>query len=126
MRVSRAFVVSVPVLALALAVSGCGGGSGGGGDAVGSQVLGHVVSRDGSSAELDGVVVSCEETGEVAVTDADGRFEMDVPSGTDFELSFEDPVQDAEPGEDCDESDDPETDASDIDGNVVKGDALED
>jgi hypothetical protein len=116
----------VSLAAFALALAGCGGGSGGGGDSVAAgQVLGQVVLRDGSSDDLGGVVVTCEETGDAAVTDADGRFALDVPPGADFEMAFDDPAATGADGGDCDESDDPARDSADIDGNVVKGDGVD-
>lgn len=69
-----------------LLLGGCGGGAAapGGNDPLEKATLtGEILSIDGQSTSLDGVLVSLVETGAVAVTDADGYFAFpSVPTGT--------------------------------------------
>jgi hypothetical protein len=108
----------------AVALAACGGGGGG---SPGALVLGSVVERDGSSDDLGGIVVECPESGDVVSTREDGSFEVDVPAGASFEVKFDDPgaTKDGE-GADCPESDDPEKDGRDIEGDGVAFDPLPD
>jgi hypothetical protein len=64
---------------------GCGGGGGGGTTADGgsASVLGGVETVDGETANLGGIAVTDTRTGETAVTDEQGAFDLgDVPIGT--------------------------------------------
>jgi hypothetical protein len=122
MRLASLFLAGLALLSFA----GCGSGGGGGGVG-GSVVLGQVVERDGSSDDVGGVVVECPETGDVDVTDGEGRFEVDVPAGTDFAVEFDDPkATPAGDGGDCDEGADPVKDGGDIDGEGVVFEPLDD
>lgn len=72
---------ALPLLALAaLLLAACGGGSSG--EQLAS-LSGEVVEIDGQSAQVAGVVLMLAETGETAVTDADGAFAFpEAPTGT--------------------------------------------
>ncbi len=122
---------SVPILlALSLfpALAACGGGSTGGSGpelAVQPAVLGVVTSRDGSTDDVGGVVAACPETGDTAVTDADGAFQIDVPAGRAFHVRFQDPNGGAgTTGGGGPEMQDPVADGADIDGDGISIDAL--
>ena len=121
----------LPFLAglLVLSLPGCGSGSGTGAplaSAPQAQVLGVVISRDGSSAELDGVVIEGENGERLAVTDQDGRFEAPVPAGRRFRLRFHDPRAQGSVGDDdVREADDDTPDGTDIDGDELEIDELD-
>jgi hypothetical protein len=111
-----------------LFVAGCGGGGGGTG---GPALRGTLVLRNGSSADLSGVVVDCPDSGASDVTDAAGRFSLDVPTnGVAFRLAVTDPESTGtgtkgEEG-DCSESDDSTGDDADVKGAEVEIEGLED
>ncbi|MHC4452661.1 MAG: peptidase associated/transthyretin-like domain-containing protein, partial [Planctomycetota bacterium] len=69
------------LLALCFAAVGCGGGSEG--SALQAAALrGMVVEVDGQTADRDGVLITIVETGDRAVTDEDGRFQLaGLPAG---------------------------------------------
>lgn len=77
---------SVPLLLAALLLAACGGGGTSDGLPAGStkaELTGEVLSIDGLTSALDGVVLSLRETGDVAVTATDGWFSFgEVPTGT--------------------------------------------
>jgi hypothetical protein len=104
----------VSVLALVW-VAACGGGGAPPATGAAAQVQGKVTSRNGLALALDGVVVSCPETGGTVVTGADGSFRVDVPADAPFRVDFDDPralgVLDRFG---CEPSSDPDADADDL------------
>ena len=118
---------------LFLPLGACGGGSDSG-PGVGSlsAVKGVVASRDGATDDLAGVLVTCRETGDMDVTDALGAFDLDVPEGERFHLEFEDrdapSPKERDHGKEHDEDDeteDPGADGTDIAGDEVEIEALD-
>ncbi len=120
-----------PALAIAFgfcALSACGGGmggdmNGGSGDTSGNAlVAGTVVARDGSTSNLAGMVVSCPETGAMAMTDAMGSFDLAAPAGRPFSVEVSDPLgpQAGPMDGDCPEPGDDSQDATDISGSTVR------
>ena len=79
---SRAAVSAASVLLLA-ACGGGGGGAGPGGPAPTALLQGRVLSLDGSSAAVAGLLLEDTRTGETVSTAEDGSFDFgDVPAGT--------------------------------------------
>ncbi len=113
-----------------LALPACGGGGGGAlapaSSAPQALVLGVVVSRDGSAAELDGIRVESSDGETLAVTDTDGRFEAPVPANRRFRLRFNDPrAEHTAVDEDIAEGEDDTPDDTDIDGDELEIDDLD-
>jgi len=99
----------------------CGGGSTGGDPADFVTVQGKLETRDGTADALDGVLVTCVETGATDMTDGVGAFQMHVPRGQAFHLDFDDPRwQGSGPHHDgAGEHHDPYRDGAEIDGGGV-------
>ena len=110
------------VAATSLLLAACGGAStgtlagAGTGDLV--TVQGKLESRDGATTALAGVVVTCVESGERDVTDAQGAFQLHAPMHQRFHLDFEDPAwsTDAHSHGDHGEFHDPHPDEVEADG----------
>ncbi|MHC4849367.1 MAG: peptidase associated/transthyretin-like domain-containing protein, partial [Planctomycetota bacterium] len=75
-------ITHIPLLlALCFAAVGCGGGSDGG-TLQAAALRGMVVEVDGQTADRDGVQITVVETGDRAVTDQEGRFQLaGLPAG---------------------------------------------
>jgi len=103
----------LPLCTVAALLSACGGG--GAVDAPGAPlVLGKVTRNGESESGLSGVTVTCETTGEVDVTAADGSFRFEVPSGESITVRIEDGTLSVEgDGWDCDEGRDGTADGVD-------------
>lgn len=101
---------------------GCGGGSTTAAaptDLV--EVQGKLLTRDGTATALDGVTVSCPESGDGDVTDAAGDFRMQVPVDRPFHVDFHDPVwpDGGMPHDGMHEPHDPVADATEADGGDI-------
>jgi len=114
----------VPI-ALCLSMLGavaCGGGATSGAPATElATVQGKIVTRDGSTSGLEGVGVSCPESGLGDVTDAAGTFRVDVPVGLPFHVDFHDPAwpDGVAPHDGMHDPHDPQDDDAEADGDGI-------
>jgi hypothetical protein len=123
----RGIQIVFGLLAASIFAACGGGGSGSLGGSTSPTVAGRIVSRDGSTVNLAGVVVECVESGESDVSDGDGHFEVDAPRGESFRLKVDDPVGTKGEGEgDCSEGGDGDADEQDVKGDEVEIGALKD
>ena len=117
---------SIALIAALVAVAGCGGGSTTGPVPTDTSdlalVQGKLATRDGSTQTLDGVVVTCLQTGESVTTGHDGAFRMHVPLDQDIHLAFDDPrwASGGPHHQGTNDHRDPIQDGTDIDGDGVR------
>lgn len=114
----RARPLLLVLLASALCLPGCGGG----GEAPGPQgnVLGKIVARDGSTANLGGVRIEVVGDGTVVTSDAAGVFRLRVAANQSFRLKLSDPRHPDVEGEDVDEEADDTPDEVDVDADEIE------
>jgi hypothetical protein len=83
MRSLRSIFLGTAALLASFALAACGGGGGGGGTVGTASLRGTVVSVDGTTSNLGGVVLVDPRTGKTVVTAGNGAFDFGrVPAGT--------------------------------------------